>query len=123
MLRTLVIIGIGGSIGSIFRYLTSVVVEKYFVTIFPYATLIVNILGCVLIGVTIGWLEKNQLMNSNIKWFLVTGFCGGFTTFSAFGYENIRLLQNRNIALAFAYIGTSVILGLGSVWLGLTLVK
>jgi CrcB protein len=70
-----------------------------------------------------GWLEKNQLMNSNIKWFLVTGFCGGFTTFSAFGYENIRLLQSGNVALAFLYIGCSIVLGLGSIWLGLTLVK
>ncbi len=76
-----------------------------------------------------GLLEKNQTFLVNIandsamKWFLVTGFCGGFTTFSAFGYENIRLLQNGNIFLALVYISTSIILGLGSVWLGFLLVK
>jgi CrcB protein len=123
MLRTLIFIGIGGSIGSILRYLTAVLIEKYFTSLFPLATFLVNIIGCLTIGVTMGLLEKNQLMNSNVKWFLVTGFCGGFTTFSAFGFENIRLLQNGNIFLAFVYISASIILGLSSVWLGFLLVK
>ncbi len=123
MLRTLLFVAVGGSIGSIFRYLTTVLIEKYYASIFPLATFLVNIAGCLVIGITMGWLEKYQLMNSNIKWFLVTGFCGGFTTFSAFGYENIRLLQNGNIFLALVYISTSIILGLGSVWLGFLLVK
>ncbi len=123
MLRTLIFIGIGGSIGSILRYLTTVLIEKYFTSLFPLATFLVNIIGCLMIGVTMGILEKNEMMNSNIKWFLVTGFCGGFTTFSAFGFENIRLLQNGNIFLAFVYISASIILGLSSVWLGFSLVK
>ncbi len=123
MIRTLLLIGLGGSIGSILRYLTSVVIEKYYATIFPLPTLIINILGCLLIGIIMGLLEKNQANDSAMKWFLVTGFCGGFTTFSAFGYENIRLLQNGNIFLALVYISTSIILGLGSVWLGFLLVK
>jgi len=123
MLRTLLFVAIGGSIGSIFRYLTTVLIEKYYASIFPLATFLVNIAGCLIIGLTMGWLEKNQLMSSNIKWFLVTGFCGGFTTFSAFGYENIRLLQNGNVFLALVYIIISIILGLGSVWLGFLLVK
>ncbi|MBK8600479.1 MAG: fluoride efflux transporter CrcB [Flavobacterium sp.] len=122
-MRTLLLIGLGGSIGSILRYLTSVVIEKYYATIFPLPTLIINILGCLLIGIIMGLLEKNQANDSAMKWFLVTGFCGGFTTFSAFGYENIRLLQNGNIFLALVYISTSIILGLGSVWLGFLLVK
>jgi CrcB protein len=66
-----------------------------------------------------GWLAKNQLSDSNLKWFLVTGFCGGYTTFSAFGHENISLLQNGNLLLAFAYIAASIIVGLAAVWLGL----
>ena len=123
MIRTLLLIGLGGSIGSMLRYLTSVVIEKYYATIFPLATLIINILGCLLIGIIMGLLEKNQVTDSAMKWLLVTGFCGGFTTFSAFGYENIRLLQNGNVFLAFVYISASIILGLGSVWLGFLLVK
>lgn len=123
MFKTLVIIGIGGSLGSISRYLTSILIERYYTSFFPWATLIVNILGCFLIGLAIGYLEKHQMTNDNIKWFFVTGFCGGFTTFSAFGVENIRLFQNGNFPMAVLYIGSSVILGLASVWLGLALAK
>jgi CrcB protein len=123
MMRTLLLIGLGGGIGSILRYLTSVVIQKYYATVFPLATLVVNILGCLLIGIIMGLLEKNQVNDSAMKWLLVTGFCGGFTTFSAFGYENIRLLQNGNVFLPFVYISASIILGLGSVWIGFILVK
>ena len=123
MFKTLVIIGIGGSLGSILRYLISILIERYYTSIFPWATLIVNIFGCLLIGVVIGYLEKHQMVNDNIKWFFATGFCGGFTTFSAFGLENIRLLQNGNFPVAILYIGSSVFLGLASVWLGLALAK
>lgn len=123
MIKTLFLIGLGGGIGSVLRYLTSVVIEKYYATVFPLATLIINIFGCLLIGIIMGVLEKNQVTDSAMKWLLVTGFCGGFTTFSAFGYENIRLLQNGNIFLPFVYISCSIILGLGSVWLGFILVK
>ena len=118
MMRTLLLIGLGGGIGSILRYLTSVVIQKYYATVFPLATLVVNILGCLLIGIIMGLLEKNQVNDSAMKWLLATGFCGGFTTFSAFGYENIRLIQNGSILLALVYISASIILGLGSVWLG-----
>jgi len=123
MIRTLVLIALGGGIGSILRYLTSVMVQKYYASIFPLATLITNVLGCFLIGLIVGLLEKNQMTNSDLKWFLITGFCGGYTTFSAFGYENISLLQSNNSGLAFVYIGVSIITGLFAVWLGLFLTK
>ncbi|MES2748281.1 MAG: CrcB family protein, partial [Bacteroidota bacterium] len=61
--------------------------------------------------------------NSNLKWFLITGFCGGYTTFSAFGYENYALFQSNNSLLAFAYIGLSMIVGLFAIWLGLFITK
>ncbi len=123
MFRTLICIAVGGGIGSVLRYLVTLITQKYSTTYFPIATFIVNIVGCFLIGVAVSWLEKNQLMNSNLKWLIVTGLLGGFTTFSAFGYENIKLLQNGNIGTAFFYISCSIILGLGAVWLGLSLMK
>ena len=123
MLRILFLIALGGGIGSVFRYLTSIAVQKYYSSIFPLATLITNILGCLMIGIIMGLLEKNQMTDSNLKWLFVTGFCGGYTTFSAFGYENVSLFQNNNPALAILYIGASVMAGLFAVWLGLFLVK
>lgn len=123
MLRTLLFIALGGGIGSVFRYLTFIFVQKYYATIFPLATFITNVLGCLLIGLFIGFLEKNELTDTHLKWFLITGLCGGYTTFSAFGLENVTLFQSNNYLIAFAYIGASVIAGLFAVWLGLFLTR
>jgi CrcB protein len=123
MLKTILYIALGGAIGSVLRYLTSVFVNKYWANQFPLATLLTNILGCLIIGFLIGILEKNNLANSNLKWFLITGFCGGYTTFSTFGYENYSLFQSNNSFLAFGYIALSILLGIFAVWLGLFLSK
>lgn len=123
MLRTILLVAVGGAIGSVLRYLTSVFVQKYYAHIFPLATLLTNLIGCFLIGIFVGWLAKNHLSDSNFKWFLITGFCGGYTTFSAFGLENVSLLQSGNSGWAFLYIAASVIVGLAAVWAGLLLTK
>ena len=123
MLKTILYIAFGGAIGSVLRFLTSIFVAKFWFNHFPLATFLTNIVGCFLIGIFIGLLEKNNLTDSNLKWFLITGFCGGFTTFSTFGLENFNLFQSNNSFLAFAYIASSIIAGLFAVWLGLFLSK
>lgn len=123
MLKTALIIALGGGLGSTLRYFTSIFVSKYWSSNFPLATFIVNSIGCLLIGFIIGLLEKNQLSDSRLKWFLVTGICGGLTTFSAFGMENYNLFQNNNSLLAFVYIAMSIFIGLLAIWFGVFLSK
>lgn len=119
MLKTLVLVGVGGGVGSMLRYLVSVLTYKYNSGIFPWATFIVNMVGCLLIGLLIGVVER-QIPNSiSLKYLFITGFCGGFTTFSAFSLEGLLLIQTGNASLSIIYILTSIVLGLLVVWAGI----
>ncbi|ESU28459.1 crcB protein [Flavobacterium limnosediminis JC2902] len=122
-MRTILLIALGGGLGSVFRYLTSQFVNRFFQLYFPYATFITNVLGCFLIGLFLGWLEKNDVTHPDLKFFLVTGFCGGYTTFSTFSNENVQLFQANQSGTAFLYIGLSVVLGLAATWGGLMISK
>lgn len=123
MLKQILLVGLGGGVGSILRYLTSVLTQKYNTGLFPLATFTVNIIGCLLIGLLIGVLGSNIQGNQNLRLLFVTGFCGGYTTFSAFAVENFTLLQDQHYGTAALYIGASVVGGLIAVWLGYMLTK
>ena len=122
-MKNLFIIAFGGGLGSVLRYLTTLFVNKYINSSFPYATFLTNCLGCFMIGLFFGYLEKNNALSQDLKLFLITGFCGGYTTFSAFSQENIQLLQSNQATSAFLYIGLSIFVGLIATWFGLFIVK
>lgn len=123
MTKAILLVGLGGGVGSILRYLTSVVVTKYFQSNFPLGTFVVNILGCLIIGILIGLFDKQQLPNPDLRLLFITGFCGGFTTFSAFAAENINLFQSGHSLAALLYIGASIFVSLFFVWLGMVVVR
>ena len=123
MYRILLFVGAGGFLGSIARYLSQQLVIKYYGDIFPLGTLIVNIAGCLLIGVLYGFMDRGKLLYPETRLFLTTGFCGGFTTFSAFSIENIIMLNKGEYFYVLIYVALSVILGLGATYLGMMAVK
>lgn len=123
MIRTLILIGIGGGVGSILRYLTSLFAAKYFEIIFPLGTFVVNILGCLTMGILLGLFERQLLASSDLKHLLIIGLCGGYTTFSAFASENISLFQSGNSFTAIIYMALSILVGLFALWSGLSIIK
>lgn len=120
MIKQILLVGVGGGLGSILRYLTSVATVRYFDDAFPLATFSVNVIGCFVMGLLTG---MPGALTQEARLLFVAGFCGGFTTFSAFAFENVRLLQGHNYLTAFFYIGLSVLAGLVGVWLGLQVAR
>jgi CrcB protein len=116
-------VGIGGLLGSITRYLISLYFNKILPSAFPYGTFIVNISGCFLIGLVYGLSFKFANLSPAWRLFLATGFCGGYTTFSAFSYENMNLLQSANYTSFIAYTLLSIITGILATFFGVLLVK
>ena len=118
---TVLLVGAGGLIGAIMRYLVgSWVYAQSGSPAFPYGTLAVNVAGCFLIGLLAGFAETRQILGETTRAFLIVGLLGGFTTFSAFGYETLALVRDGQISVGVANVGLQVVLGLAAVWIGLT---
>ena len=115
MIKNMLLVGLGGFIGTIIRFLSYQITKPNH----PFLiTLAINILGSLLIGIIFGLSLKNVNFNNNWKAFLATGVCGGFTTFSAFSIENIQLVQEVKLSLSLLYIIASLTLGIGAAFIG-----
>lgn len=117
---SVLLVALGGSIGSVLRALLSTALNGWL----PWGTFAVNLLGCLLIGLLLGWgggpVSGSGITESS-RFFWVVGFCGGFTTFSAFSFENVALLEQGRFLTAFAYILLSVVLCVAGAWAGFRL--
>jgi fluoride exporter len=118
------LVGAGGFAGAILRYGTNVFVLRHFpASTFPWATFSVNLAGCLLIGVAAGLAESRQLASTELRVFVMVGLLGGFTTFSAFGFETFALLRNEEFLRAAVSVGVQVVAGVLLVWVGYALAK
>ncbi len=120
MLKNILLVGLGGALGSMLRYAVAVWFKH---ASFPLATFLVNIIGSFIIGLVFAYALRNESFALNWRIFLAAGICGGFTTFSAFSLESMQLLQQQRIGLFFLYVIGSLLLGLAATWLGYTLLK
>jgi len=121
--NNILLVGLGGGIGSIVRYLCQKWVNESYQHNFPLATFLVNVFGCLLIGILYALGEKGNILSAQTRLLLVTGFCGGFTTFSTFAFENMNLMRIGDISYFLLYAIGSVVLGIAAVYAGNLLIK
>ena len=123
MIKTLILVGTGGFMGTVLRYLSQVFLQRLFQTTFPIGTMTVNIIGSLIIGIVYALSEKSNLLTPEARLFLAVGFCGGFTTFSAFSYNIVTLAKDSGAIINLIYISGSIILGVLAVYLGIIVTK
>jgi CrcB protein len=122
-MKNLLFVGLGGMIGSILRYIISRNVSGYFGS-FPFGIFLVNILGCFLAGIIVQYaINSDKDISNFINLFLIIGFCGGFTTFSAFTIDIVSLINQNKILLVMLYISLTTIFGILFCYLGMNIFK
>ena len=115
----ILIVGLGGFLGAISRYLLSGCVHRVTgSTTFPWGTLCVNIAGCFILGFLGGLVDNREALTPEVRAFVFIGILGAFTTFSTFSYETLALFRDGQMLAGFINVGLSVLLGLGSVFVG-----
>jgi len=123
MLKSILIVGIGGFIGTVARFLISRYFQFNITSVFPWGTFIINITGCLLIGIIYGLSEKSDTLSPEIRLFLTVGICGGFTTFSTFSNDAFMLVREQEWIRFALYASLSLFIGLMAVYLGRFIVK
>ena len=123
MIRNILLVGLGGGLGSMARYLCQRWMLIIYPHSFPFGTFGVNMIGCFLIGLFWGLTFRSFAENESWKLFLMTGLCGGFTTFSAFTLEGIGLVKEHKAGLFLLYTGGSLITGLLATYIGMKIIR
>ena len=116
-MKSFLLVFLGGGLGSGLRYLVTIKMNQYS-KVLPFGTFTVNMLGCLLIGLILGYAQRENTLTSNQTLLLATGFCGGFTTFSAFANENLELIKNGELFNFSVYTIGSVLIGILAVYIG-----
>jgi len=119
MIRLLMLTAIGGALGSISRWGCTLFAQRFLPSSWPWGTFISNVVGCFVAGLLAGWFAKMPDQDGPLKQLLLIGFCGGFTTFSSFSLETMRMLQQGQMLHAIGYAGSSFLLGLLALAIGL----
>lgn len=119
MIKSLLLVGLGGALGSMMRFGTGLLIGP---RSFPVSTLIVNAIGSLIIGLVLAYSLKNGQFANNWKLFLAAGICGGFTTFSAFSFESLELLQSGKVGMFILYTAGSLMIGIIAVWVGFKII-
>ena len=123
MTRNVLFVAIGGMLGSVLRFLLSSLVVSFLPFSFPFGPFVVNLIGCFVMGAVVGLAEHSPSFNHTWRMFLTAGFCGGFTTFSAFAFENVELLLDKNYGIFAAYSVASFVICIGAALVGLMLFR
>jgi len=124
MFKDILFVGLGGGIGSIMRFLTSRFTARLVAAQWLFlGTLAANLIGCFLIGILSGWMLSHMPDNQPFRLLFIVGFCGGYTTFSTFAFENYRLIEMNQWGILLLYLTASVVLGIIAVWLGMKMVS
>lgn len=122
MLKSTLMAGVGGFVGTVLRFLCNILGGILDAGAFPLGTLMANLFGCLLIGVFYGWTVKRRSFSKNMNLLLITGWCGGFTTFSTFSNEMLSMLSNGEDMAFWLYMLGSIVLGLLMVGIGIACV-
>jgi CrcB protein len=123
MSRSIFFVAIGGMLGSVCRFLAVTAVVQLLPFAFPFGTFAVNVAGSFVMGAAVGLAERYVWMDHDWRMFLTAGFCGGFTTFSAFAFENVQLLLDKNYTTFAAYSMASFVVCLAAAFVGLILAR